>query len=86
MPEPTRSEAVRTAGDRLEAIETWTRRTFIACVVAAAFLGVIATAILYVGYDYVRLKWAASDAAQEFRSKAAGRARPAPARTPKGGE
>jgi hypothetical protein len=67
---------VTTAGERLEAIETWTRRTFVASVVTAHLTAVLAAAALYGGYEYMRIKSALSEAQataaksmDEFRAK-----------------
>jgi hypothetical protein len=71
-----RSQAVKSAGDRLEAIERWSRRTFYATVVGACFLGILASATVYGGYVYVRLTMAVGEASAEFsRSMEEARAR-----------
>jgi hypothetical protein len=86
----SQSEAVKTAGERLEAIEAWSRRTFIAAAFAAACTGILASATLYVGYEYIQLRRAASQVASSLggderpkatASRAAGSVRrPMPAR------
>ncbi len=54
----TKEQAVSTASDRLAAIETWTRHTFYAAIVAAGFTGIIAVVALYASVEYTRARWA----------------------------
>jgi hypothetical protein len=62
-----RSEAVRTAGERLEAIEAWSRRTFVAAAFGAAMLAILAGLAVYVGIDYLQMKAAMGEAAASFQ-------------------
>lgn len=59
-------EAAKTTGERLSAIERWSRWTAIATTAAAVFLAGIAGGVGYVTYDYVRVKHAAIKATEEF--------------------
>ena len=76
----SKADAVKSAGERLEAIEAWSKRSFIASTVAASCMGITTAIACYVVIDYVRLKWAAQDAAASFRSEMEGRmkANPSP--------
>jgi hypothetical protein len=47
-------DAVKTAGDRLSAIEAWSRRTCYAAIVGAGCLTVMAAYATYAAYVYVR--------------------------------
>jgi hypothetical protein len=65
------SEAAKTAGERLSAIEAWSRWTAIAATAAAVFLAGIAGAVGYVTYDYIQVKRAASGAIEKIRENQA---------------
>jgi hypothetical protein len=52
----TKDEATRTAGERLEAIERWSRATFAAAVASAILLALIAGGVGYGLAEYVRFK------------------------------
>jgi hypothetical protein len=56
------SEVVKTAGERLQAIEAWSRRTFYATVIGASFLGIMASMTVFVAYVYLRVTMAVSEA------------------------
>ena len=51
-----KTEAVKTAGIRLERIETWGRRTFFATAICAASCAILAGIALYVGSEYLRIR------------------------------
>lgn len=70
-----RTGAAKTAAQSLEAIEAWSKRTFIAAAIAAGFLGMLTLGVLYAEWDYLRVKWAMQDMAHSL----AGRSSPAPA-------
>lgn len=53
-------QAVKTAGERLEAIETWARRTFYAAIVGAACLAPVAICATFAIYQYIRVSIAIS--------------------------
>jgi hypothetical protein len=60
-----KDEMVKTAGMRLEAIEAWSRRTFLATMAGTIFLGLIASGLAVVGWEYLRLKRAIGEAATQ---------------------
>ena len=62
-----KEQAVQTAGERLERLETWMRRTCIAMTVTAALVAFLAMIAAYCAYDYVCLK----NALAEISTKAA---------------
>ncbi len=62
----TKQEAVSTASDRLAAIETWTRHTCYAAIVAASFAGILATVGIYAAVEYTRAKWAVQEAGERM--------------------
>lgn len=72
--------AIVTAGERLEAIETWMRRTFVASLVIAHLTAVLAAAALYGGYEYMRIKSAVSEAQAKFAKGMEDLRAPTPAR------
>ena len=61
-----RDQAVRTAGYRLERIETWTRRAFFAGVICAVALAIIAGAVINLVIDYTRAKSAMAEASRKM--------------------
>ncbi len=61
-----KEQAVSTASDRLAAIETWTRHTCYAAIVAASFTGILATVGIYAAVEYTRTKWAIQEASERM--------------------
>lgn len=55
-------QAVKTAGDRLQAIEAWTMATYRATVVGASALVLIALVMLYGAWEYYRIRTGISEA------------------------
>jgi hypothetical protein len=49
---------VQTAGERLEAIEAWSRRTFSMAAICAACLALVAIVAAAAGTESLRAKWA----------------------------
>jgi hypothetical protein len=68
----TKAGAVKAAGDRLEAIERWSRHTFIVAVVGTSLLGILTTISVIFAIDYIRLKWAMANAQESFRQSMQG--------------
>jgi hypothetical protein len=48
--------AIHTAGERLEHLETWMRRTFIPITISAVMTAVLAIVGAYGAYEYIRIK------------------------------
>lgn len=62
----TREQAVKTAGERLESIESWGRRIFIAAAVSAVSLAILAGSAVYFGAEYLRAKQAFGEASRKL--------------------
>jgi len=68
-----REQAVRTAGERLERIETWAKRTYQMACVRALALVVVATIAVNFAIDYARAKGAMAEASRKLSEDAKAR-------------
>lgn len=74
-----KAKAVQTAGERLERLEVWMRRCFIAMTACAVLLAVLASIGVYGVIDYMRLKWALGQASREIQTHLTDYRQPQPA-------
>ncbi len=79
----TKQQAVSTASDRLAAIETWTRHTCYAAIVAAGFAGILAVVGLYAAVEYTRAKWAVQEMGERMSRTVASQGLPRPMPLPR---